>query len=117
MARAGTSPSSTFELQHAGLVVRDSRVAQEHRPQAGAGRAEQFGPVAFDLPVGQQVQAQPVAVEPQAGLEVADHHDRMMYSSGHGTQASKSALTESGPGGYMATAGERARSRELRSWP
>jgi hypothetical protein len=34
----------------------------------------------------QQIQAEPVLVEAQAGLEVADHNHGMMNPSRHGTQ-------------------------------
>ena len=43
-------------------------------------------PVALNVPVLQQVQADPVPVEAQAGVEVADHHHGMMNSSGHSTR-------------------------------
>ncbi len=56
---------------------------------ASAGRTKQIRPVTLNLPVLQQIQAEPVPVEAQAGLEVADHHHGMMNSSGHGTQANK----------------------------
>jgi hypothetical protein len=38
-----------------------------------------------DLQVPQQVKADPVAVEANAGLDARDHDNRMMNSSGHGT--------------------------------
>ena len=53
---------------------------------AQAGHAEQIRPVTLNLPVLQQIQTEPVPVEAQAGLEVADHHHGMMNSSGHGIQ-------------------------------
>jgi len=66
------------------VVVRDSRVAGEDRAHAAAGRVEQIRLITLDLPVLQQVEAEPVPVEAQAGLELADHHG-MMSASGHST--------------------------------
>ena len=51
-----------------------------------AGRVEQIRPVALNVPVLQQVQADPVPVEAQAGFEIADRHDGMMNASGHSTR-------------------------------
>jgi hypothetical protein len=48
------------------------------------GGIEQVRPVALNVPVLQQVQAEPVPVEAQAGFQVADHDYGMMNSSGHG---------------------------------
>ena len=71
---------------HTSVVVWNARVAEEDRVRATARRAEQIRPVTLNLPVLQQIQAEPVPVEAQAGLEVADHHHGMMNSSGHGIQ-------------------------------
>jgi hypothetical protein len=65
------------ELQDTGVVVRNSRVAEENRAHAPAGRAEQIRPVTLDLPVLQQIQAEPVPVEAQARSKVADRHHGM----------------------------------------
>ena len=54
--------------------------------QASAGRVEQLRPVALHVPVEQQVQADAVPVEAQAGVEVEDHHHGMMNASGHSTR-------------------------------
>jgi hypothetical protein len=75
-----------IELQDTGVVVGNSRVAEEDRAHAAARRVEQILPVTFNLPVLQQVKAEPVPVEAQAGFEVADHHRRMMNASGHSTR-------------------------------
>jgi hypothetical protein len=71
------------ELQDTGLVVGHCRVAEEDRAHAAARRVEQVRPVTVNLPVSQQVEAKPVPVEAQAGLEVADDHHRVMNASGH----------------------------------
>jgi len=68
------------------VVVGNCGVAEEDRAQAAAGRVEQIRPVALNVPVLQQVQADAVPVEAQAGFEVADHHDGMMNASGHSTR-------------------------------
>ena len=68
------------------MVVGNSGVAEEDRAQAAAGRVEQTRPFTLDLPVLQNVQADPVPVEAQAGSEIADHHHGMMNSSGHSTR-------------------------------
>ncbi len=74
------------ELQDTGVVVRNSRVAEEDGAQAAAGRVEQIRPIALDLPVLQQVETEPVPIETQAGPEVADYDHGMMNASGHSTQ-------------------------------
>ena len=60
------------EFQDAGVVVGNSRVAEEDRAHVAAGRVEQIRPITLHLAVLQQVQAKPVPIEAQAGLEVAD---------------------------------------------
>ena len=65
------------------MVVGNSRVAEENCPQAAAGSIEEPWPVTVDLPVLQQLEAETVPVEAQAGLKVAHHHDGMMNGSGH----------------------------------
>jgi hypothetical protein len=65
------------------VVVRDSRVAEEDRSQAATGGVEETRPVTLDLPVLQQVEAEPVPVEAQAGVEVADDHHGMMNGCRH----------------------------------
>ncbi len=72
-----------IELQDAGVVVGSSRVAKEDRPQTAAGGVEQVRPVTLDLPVLQQVEAEPIPVEAQAGVQVADDHHGMMNSYRH----------------------------------
>ena len=54
--------------------------------RAAARRVEQIRPVALNVPVLQQVQADPVPVEAKAGFEIADHHHGMMNASGHSTR-------------------------------
>jgi hypothetical protein len=76
-----------IELKNTGVVVRNSRVAEENRAHAAAWRVEQLGPGTLNLPILQQVKAKPVPVEAQAGLEVADHYHGMMDAIGHGTRA------------------------------
>ena len=68
------------------MVVQNSRVTEEDRAHPAAGCAEQIRPVTLNVPVQQQVQAEPVSVEAQAGFEVADHDHGMMNASGYGTQ-------------------------------
>ena len=68
------------------VVVRNSGVAEQDGAHAAAGRVEQIRPVTLYVPVLQQVEAQPVPVEAQAGFEVADHDHGMMNASGYGTQ-------------------------------
>jgi hypothetical protein len=60
------------ELQDAGVIVGNACVAEENGSQAATGRVEAIWPVALDLPVLQQVEAESVPVEAQTGLEVAD---------------------------------------------
>jgi hypothetical protein len=84
------------EFQDAGAVVGNACVTEEDNSQASTGRAEKTWPVALDQAVLQQVQAQPVPVEPQAGLKVADDHDGMMNASGH-----KTARWQARPGQTM----------------
>jgi hypothetical protein len=67
------------------VVVRNSGVAEQDGAHAAAGRVEQIRPVTLNVPVLQQVEAEPVPVEAQTGLEFADHHRGMMNASGHGT--------------------------------
>ena len=68
------------------MVVRNSRVAEKDRVHTAAGRVEQIRPVTLNVPVLQQVEAETVPVEAQAGFDVADHHHGMMNASGHRTQ-------------------------------
>ena len=81
----GTAPSSTLSSKapewSSGMCA--SRRKTARRPVAG--RVKQIWPVVLGLPVLQQVEAESVPVEAQAGLEVADHHDGMMNASGHRT--------------------------------
>ena len=72
------------QFQDTGVVVRNFRVAEENRAHAPAGRAEEIRPVTLNLAVLQQIQAETVRVEAQAGLQVADRHHGMMNSPGHG---------------------------------
>jgi hypothetical protein len=62
------------------------RVAEEDRARAAAGRVEQIRPVTLNLPVMQQVEAEPVPVGAQAGFEVADQRHGIMNASGHSTR-------------------------------
>jgi len=75
------------EFQDPGVVVGNPRVAEEYRSQDAARSVEQTGPVTFDLPVLQQVQADPVPVEAQAGVKVADD-DHGMMNGRHGAKFS-----------------------------
>jgi hypothetical protein len=63
--------------------IRDDGPSAAH---AAAGPVEQLRPAALQVPVEQQVQADAVPVEAQAGVEVADHHHGMMNASGHSTR-------------------------------
>ena len=65
------------------MIVGNSRVTEENCPQAPAGSVEETWPVTLDLPVLQQLETEAVAVEAQAGLKVAHHHDGMVNGSGH----------------------------------
>jgi hypothetical protein len=58
----------------------------EEGAHAAAGRVERIWPVTLDLPVLQQVETEPVPVEAQAGLELADHYHGIMYASGRSTR-------------------------------
>jgi hypothetical protein len=75
-----------IELQDTGMMVRNSGFSKEDRVYAAAGRLEQIWPVTLNLPVKQQVQAEPVPIEAQAGLEVTDHDYGMMNASRHRTR-------------------------------
>jgi len=68
------------------MVVWNSRVAEEYCAQVSAGPIEQIRPIALNLPVMQQVKAEPVPVEAQAHPKIVDHHHGMMNASGHSTQ-------------------------------
>ena len=82
------------EFQDAGVVVGNSSVAEENGSHASTARAEEIWPVTLDLSVLQEIEAESVQVEAQAGLEVADHHDGVMYSSGHGKMLATTAVTD-----------------------
>jgi hypothetical protein len=75
-----------IELQDTSVIVRNSSFPKEDRAHAAAGRLEQIWPVTLNLPVKQQIQAEPVPIEAQAGLEVTDHDYGMMNASGHRTR-------------------------------
>jgi len=92
------------------VVVRNPRVAEEYRSQAAAGGIEQSRPVTVDLPVLQQVQANSVPVEAQAGVKVADDHHGMMNGRHRANLAlARTRLTTtSHPDGKASATGEPA---------
>jgi hypothetical protein len=71
------------EFQDPGVVVRNLRIAEEDRAQPAAGGVEETRPVTLDLSVLQQVKAEPVPVEAQAGVEVADDQHSVMNGGTH----------------------------------
>ena len=75
-----------IELQDTSVIVRHSGLAKENRAYTAAGRIQQIRPVTLNLPVEQQVKAEPVPIEAQAGLEITDHNYGMMNASGHRTR-------------------------------
>src|SRR5712691_1889670 len=88
--QAGQRPCRDVTVKHIEFqdtsVVVGNCVAEEDRAHPAAGRVEQIRPVALNVPVLQQVQADAVPVEAQAGFEIADHHHGMMNASGHSTR-------------------------------
>ena len=82
---SGTSPSNTLSSK-APAWSSGTPASPRKTAYAAAGRVEQIRPVTFNVPVLQQVQADAVPVEAQAGLEVADHYHGRMNASGHSTR-------------------------------
>ena len=72
-----------IELEHAGMIVGNSRITEEDCPQAAPGSVEETRLVTLDRPVLQHLKAKAIPAKAQAGLKVAHHHDGMMNGSGH----------------------------------
>jgi len=96
-APAGTSPSNTASSRTPGVVVRNPRITQEDRPQPATGGVEQARPVALDVSVLQRVQAEPVPVEAQAGVEVADDQHGVVNGGTHSASSLAAAGGRHGP--------------------
>lgn len=82
----GMSPSNTLSSRTPAWSSGTPASPRKTARTPAAGRVEQIRPVALNVPVLQQVQADPVPVEAQAGFEIADHHNGMMNASGHSTR-------------------------------
>jgi hypothetical protein len=71
-----------IELEHSREDVGDFSVAEEHDARAPARTVEECRPITLDLTIRQYVEADPVAVEPYALVEVPNDDNRVMDRAG-----------------------------------
>ena len=84
----------------AGRHVGHGRIAEKDHAQPPARTAEQAGPVTLNLAVHQDVKTEPVAVETQARVEVANYHDRVVNRAWHSRTLATDASRRPRPLGH-----------------
>jgi hypothetical protein len=84
------------ELEYARIDVGNVSVAEEDDAQAAAGAIEKCRPIALDLTIQQDIEPDPVPVEPQALIDVLDDDNGMMDRTRIGSRYQRGTKVDEG---------------------